>query len=55
MSFTPFSARSTAVAADFHHALAALYANIPRNFGNSYYDAQTVENTPISSIRASGS
>ena len=44
-----------AVAADLHRTFATLYAKTPQNFGNSYHDAPTVEYTPISTIRASGS
>ena len=54
-SFTPFSARFSAVAADSLNTFAASYAETPQNFGNSGTDVPTVEYTPISTIRASGS
>ena len=54
-SFSPRSARSSAIAANLHYIFAALYAETPRNFGNLHYDVSTVEYIPISTIRASGS
>ena len=53
--FSPVPHPFHTVVSSSHHVFATLFAETPRNFGTPSSDAPTIEYTPISTIRASGS